>query len=755
MRIVIVSHGFPPVATGGTEIYAQAHAMALALGGDTVFVIAREADARRPEYAVRREQQNGVDVAWINNTWAAVSSFEDSYRNDRLGVVAAGLIEAFAPDVAHLHHLTCLSTTIVDTLRSRAVPVFYTLHDYWLLCHRGQLLDLNFQVCGGPEPNGCGACLGAAAAVPPAIYSARAAWSRIGGVAPAAALPALRRLAAGLGQVAAPDSGAAASRTRLEHMRAVMDGVTHFFAPSRFMRDRFLTFGIAPERISLCELGVEPPPAPPRPKVQSRPLRIGFLGSLMVSKAPHLIMEACAGFPAGAVTIDLWGEPADYHGDARYRDQLTTWLDRPGVRARGRIPHDRVSSALAEIDVVVLPSIWPENSPLVIREAFLAGIPVVASRIGGIPETVTDGVNGLLFEAGNASDLRRVLSRLLDEPELLPRLQRGIPAVRTIADDVASTRERYVQALARPARRPRLAAVVLNYGTPGDTFLAARSLLLSDRPPEDVIVVDNDSSPDGAQALQSIRDRVTYIQTRANLGFSGGMNAGIAEALARGAERVLLVNSDVVVPPDCIARLERAMDATPRAGIAGPVLLARHAPDRVASAGMSYDARTGRMRHLGVGELASAGTSTAVAEVAAVSGSLMLITREAFEKVGLLEPDYFFSFEDLDFCLRARAVGLTSIVVTGAVAFHEGGQSMGSRSPRRLYFGARNHLLVARRASAGHSAAGRFGRAGIIVGLNLAHAVRAPGGTLVSRLGAVVRGTRDYVAGRFGEDSGR
>jgi GT2 family glycosyltransferase len=459
--------------------------------------------------------------------------------------------------------------------------------------------------------------------------------------------------------------------------------------------------------------------------------------------------------PAGTITIDLWGDPADYHGDTRYRDQLATWLDRPGVRAHGRISHDHVAAALAEIDVLVLPSIWPENSPLVIREAFLAGVPAVAARIGGIPEAVTDGVNGLLFDPGSAADLGRALSRLLNEPDLLPRLQRGIPVVRTLADDVATVRERYVQALGGPSRRLRLAAVVLNYRAPNDTFLAARSLLHSDRPPDDLIVVDNDSSADAEAALQSIRGRVTYIRTGANLGFSGGMNAGITAALARGAARVLLVNSDVVVPPDCVARLERAMDATPQAGVAGPILLARHAPDRVASAGMSYDARTGRMRHIGVGAPPSDGVSATVVEVAGVSGSVMLITREAFEKVGLLDPDYFFSFEDLDFCLRARAAGLTSIVVGGAAAFHEGGQSMGARSPRRLYFGARNHLLVARRASVGQSAAGRLGRAGIIVGLNLAHAMRAPGGTLVSRVGAVVRGTRDYVAGRFGEDAGR
>src|SRR6187397_1503611 len=186
MRILIVAHGFPPFAAGGAEIYAHAEATALARGGDDVFVIAREADASRPEYSVRREQQGGVDVAWINNTWAAVSSFEASYRNDRIDAVAARLIEMFAPDVAHVHHLTCLSTLIVETLRARGVPVFITLHDYWLLCHRGQLLEVTLRVCLGPEPDGCGACLGGAATVPAAAYAARGLLSRIKSIVPAA-----------------------------------------------------------------------------------------------------------------------------------------------------------------------------------------------------------------------------------------------------------------------------------------------------------------------------------------------------------------------------------------------------------------------------------------------------------------------------------------------------------------------------------------------------------------------------------------
>src|SRR4051812_18778081 len=84
MRILIIAHGFPPFAKGGAEIYAHAHATAFARGGDDVLVIAREADADRPEYAVRYSQQDDFGVAWINNTFGRVRSFEDGYRCERI-----------------------------------------------------------------------------------------------------------------------------------------------------------------------------------------------------------------------------------------------------------------------------------------------------------------------------------------------------------------------------------------------------------------------------------------------------------------------------------------------------------------------------------------------------------------------------------------------------------------------------------------------------------------------------------------------
>ena len=306
---------------------------------------------------------------------------------------------------------------------------------------------------------------------------------------------------------------------------------------------------------------------------------------------------------------------------------------------------------------------------------------------------------------------------------------------------------------------PRMAVVVLNHRTAEDTYLAASSLMSSHRRPDHLIVVDNDVADEcrahflqpNAQSPEprAQRPEVTYLHTGRNLGFSGGMNVGIRAALDAGADVVLLANSDIAVSADCLERLELAMSTHASAGIAGPLVLSRARPDRVHSAGISYNRRSGRMRVLGVGTKATDAARES-RSVDAVSGCLMLVTRRVFAAIGFLDERYFFSFEDLDFCRRAQAAGFSTILVTSAVAYHEGGRSIGQASSRRWYFGVRNHLLLASQREAGEGQGARAVRLSWVAALNLAHALTADAGSLPGRVAATARGFRDYLNGRYG-----
>ena len=310
----------------------------------------------------------------------------------------------------------------------------------------------------------------------------------------------------------------------------------------------------------------------------------------------------------------------------------------------------------------------------------------------------------------------------------------------------------------------RMAAVVLNHRTAEDTYLAASSLMASNRRPDHLIVVDNDVADEcrahflqpNAQSLEPgapvHRARTSpYLHTGRNLGFSGGMNVGTRAALDAGADLILLANSDIVVSPECLERLESMLDSQPGAGIAGPLVLSRAHPDLVASAGISYNRRSGRMRVLGVGTRA-VDASPESRGVDAVSGCLMMVTREAFDTIGLLDERYFFGFEDLDFCLRAHAAGFSTLLAGNAVAYHEEGRSIGQASSRRWYFAARNHLLVASHREPGEGRGARALRLSWVAALNLAHALTSDAGSLSARLAATTRGVRDYLSGSYGPD---
>jgi GT2 family glycosyltransferase/glycosyltransferase involved in cell wall biosynthesis len=813
----------PPGEQGGTELYAEALARALRDRGDVVTVLARAADPARPELAAWREDREGIAVVRLNHTFRHARGFADTYRAPAVRAAAAAQIAAAAPEVAHVHHLTCLSADLLEELTWQRVPTVFTLHDFWPICHRGQLLDRQLQRCAGPggaDGPGCPGCLGAEAA--PAGERAgrllRKLAATLPGGASYAALGELARRAAASAP-AAPFAAAsrAATRERAAFLRRQLGYPQALLAPSRTLRERFVDFGIPAERLIPQRLGIDL--APFRglvPAARQGPLRLGFVGSLMVSKGADVLLAAFAQLPAASATLRVLGGHADYHGDASYRARLEPLLRLPGVVWDGPVPHAAVPAALAELDVLVVPSVWLENSPLTVREAFAAGVPVVASDLGGLAEAVRHDVDGLLFAPGDVTALAACLRRLADERGLLTRLRAGISPVRDIAEDAAWTREVYRRAIhvgvgkwlttaddperdrtvtwpqgtaragvdraagdlptesggvglvdrhpeapaadrpaatAAPATKaPRLAAVVLNYRTPDDTLLAVRSLEASRRHVAEVVVVDNGSGDGSPTRLRAHLPGTTLLATGRNLGFSAGCNVGIRHALGAGADRVLLLNSDAVLVPDALGHLEAALAAT-GAGIAAPLVLARSAPERVVSAGIRWSPGNARMRHLGYGEPATS-FGAAVVEVDAAAGCALLIERRVLAAVGLLAEEFFFSFEDVELCLRARDAGFATVCAHAARALHEGGRSLDGRSPARLYYGTRNHLLLAARRAGRDGGLRRARRFALVLGYGLAHAALRSGVARPAALAAVLRGAGDHLRGRYGPAPG-
>jgi hypothetical protein len=304
--------------------------------------------------------------------------------------------------------------------------------------------------------------------------------------------------------------------------------------------------GRAGERIGFSPYGLDPRPARAVTRTRAPQLRIGYIGTLMVSKGPDVLLDAFRELSPGAATVELFGAPADYHGETGYARRLEPLLSTPGVTVSGPRPHAQIPGALASMDVMVAPSIWPENSPFVIQEALLSGIPVIGSRIGGIPELIEDGRSGLLFEPGNVDGLHRALERLLDEPGLLDTLTAGARATsfRTLDDDVHAANALYEQLVStapRPHPSPRRGGgLPLSSSTTGLRLTrtsrcdrCSRRAGRCKRSSWSTMMGPTSCAPPRA----TWGPAVAYLHTGANLGFAGGINAGVRRALDAGRRR--------------------------------------------------------------------------------------------------------------------------------------------------------------------------------------------------------------------------
>jgi glycosyltransferase involved in cell wall biosynthesis len=441
LRVLQVVHGFPPAQRAGTEIYAEALSRGLAARGHHVSVFHRTADPGLPEYAAWRGCRDGLDVVRVNNTFRHCSSFEDTYRNAAVEAAFAATLEELRPDIAHFHHLTALSTGLVGEARRRGIRTVFTLHDYWLICQRGQFLRRDLSLCSGQDDAACVRCLAPQLALRGGTTLAAAALRT--------ALPAQGRAAARLRSLARAVRGAyawaffasqdrarAQVRRRMEAVRQACAAVDVFLAPSRFLHETFAGFGLPRERLRLWPYGLARGRHPPRATRPGGGVRFGYLGTWMPPKGLHHLIEAFEGIPSPQASLQIHGHAVPYSEHEDYPERLKALVRSPRVRFEGAYDNDAVGERLAGIDVLVVPSIWFENAPLTIQEAMLAGVPVIAPDLGGMPELVRDGVNGLLFRPRDVADLREKMARFVADPALCDRLRPDPGSVRTHDEDV-------------------------------------------------------------------------------------------------------------------------------------------------------------------------------------------------------------------------------------------------------------------------------------------------------------------------------
>ena len=294
------------------------------------------------------------------------------------------------PEIVHLHGLDRIGSEIVPYLRARLprARLVLTLHDLQLICARdGLMVTRDGALCRSATPDGCRRCL--------------------------------------------PDLAVARHALRTAHLKAALAGIDRFVAPSRFLKERFVAWGLDPGRIAIVPNGVAAHASVRQP---ARGDRFAFFGNIADHKGVHVLLEAASRCAGRGATLQLslhggftWAAEAE-------RMRFAAALERAAPVAQHLGPYDRrdLPALMARADWVVVPSTWWENAPLVILEAQAAGRPVIASGIGGMAELVTDGVDGLHVPPGDAAALAETMM-LAADADLCRALARNVRPPATVA----------------------------------------------------------------------------------------------------------------------------------------------------------------------------------------------------------------------------------------------------------------------------------------------------------------------------------
>ena len=359
------------------------------------------------------------------------SVVELEYNNLLFGEWFKDFLGRFKPDMVHFFHLGLISASAIDACQELNLPRVMTPTDFWLVCSNCQLRLPDNSQCRGPDNDSLNCVRHAASNVLPsplnhAFEAIPRSWLAL----------AADSICTGLLSRTRRFPSIRALRNRSPFLRQRMNMLDRVIAPTQLMGEILVENGLDARKVIYSRFGLRPAKTVPRIEHADGKFRVGFIGGLRQHKGAHVLLNAIRSLPdLPEIEVKVYGDP---NIDPKYIKRLRKLAENDErISFCGTFPNESIGEVFSELDVLVVPSVWYENTPLVIYSAQEAGCPVIASNLGGMSEVIKHEKNGLLFEAGDFAGLAGAIERLAQDRVLLLRLSRNAEKPKSISDYVS------------------------------------------------------------------------------------------------------------------------------------------------------------------------------------------------------------------------------------------------------------------------------------------------------------------------------
>ncbi len=369
---MLISHGHPDLSKGGAEIVAHSLFKEYQSQGlDTLLLARAQGSAHGGSVLAARDNERELLFhTEMGNFFLFQNASPRHVWHD-----FRHLLERYRPTVVHFHHFLQLGLEMIREVRN-TVPdarIILTFHEYLAICaNNGQMVTTDGnRLCYRASPSDCARCF--------------------------------------------PERSSGEFFLREFYIKSILGLVDQFVSPSRFLMERYVSWGMPPEKFSIIENG-----QPEMERIPARPVlegemrgRVGFFGQINPYKGIDILLDAFKALPLrfrSQLHLGIHGANLDLWTDA-FKQHVETLLEQLKDTAtfHGPYDHHEMPALLAEVDWVIVPSTWWENSPLVIQECLNMGRPLIVADIGGMAEKVQHTVNGYTFHARSPRDLARII----------------------------------------------------------------------------------------------------------------------------------------------------------------------------------------------------------------------------------------------------------------------------------------------------------------------------------------------------------